>query len=107
MISSSALMTGVPELKDRGAFMSVNSSVQQISGGIAALVAGLIVFQRPDGVFEHYDTLGYVVVGATVITILLMYPLNKYVMKKLTNGKPAHGEIKTEAASQSAVGLTE
>lgn len=41
MISASALMTAIPQPQDRGAFMSINSSVQQISGGIASAAAGL------------------------------------------------------------------
>ncbi|MCK7556423.1 MFS transporter [Chitinophaga sedimenti] len=40
MISGSALMTAVPDMKDRGAFMAVNSAVQQMSGGVAALIGG-------------------------------------------------------------------
>jgi predicted MFS family arabinose efflux permease len=82
IISSSALMTAVPEPQDRGAFMSINSSTQQIAGGIAAIFAGLIVVQRADGKLENYLLLGYVVSICVLITIILMYPINKYVMKK-------------------------
>lgn len=82
MISSSALMTAVPEPKDRGAFMSINSSVQQISGGVASIIAGLIVVQTESGVLEHYDTLGYVVVVAMIITVGMMHFINQYVTKK-------------------------
>ncbi len=85
MISSSALMTAVPEPKDRGAFMSVNSSVQQLSGGIASAVAGLIVTQTDSGVLKHYDTLGNVVVGAMVITMGMMYLINNQVKRSDTN----------------------
>src|SRR5690606_13896600 len=53
MISTSALMTAIPEARDRGAFMSINSSVQQVSGGIGSALAGLIVFQTSDGKLEH------------------------------------------------------
>ena len=60
LISSSALMTAIPESSDRGAFMSVNSSVQQVSGGIAAIIAGSIVKQSGNGMLVHYNTLGYV-----------------------------------------------
>ncbi|HET6540000.1 MAG TPA: MFS transporter, partial [Chryseolinea sp.] len=66
IITSSALVSAVPVPQDRGSFMSVNSSVQQISGGIAAYVAGKIVVEAADGKLEHYDTLGYVVVGAMI-----------------------------------------
>lgn len=81
MISASALMTAVPDPQERGAFMSINSSVQQVSGGIAAAVAGLIVVQTSNGVLERYDVLGYVVVGAMLITIGMMYLIHRYVME--------------------------
>jgi len=82
MISSSALVSAVPTLQDRGAFMSINSSIQQISGGIAAYVAGMIVVQVPGGRLENYDILGYVVSGTTVITMILIWFVNDYVMNK-------------------------
>lgn len=82
MISASALNSAVPELHDRGAFMAISSSIQQISGGIAASVAGLIVVQTPSGYMEGYETLGYVVAGAILVTIALMYNVNKIVLSK-------------------------
>ena len=82
MISASALVSAVPDLADRGAFMSVDASVQQFAGGIASSLAGLIVVQAPDGHLLHYDVLGYVVVSAMTLTIALMYPINRAVMRK-------------------------
>jgi predicted MFS family arabinose efflux permease len=82
IISSSALMTAVPEPMDRGAFMSINASVQQISGGIASVIAGMIVVSADTGELLHYDTLGYVVVGAMIITVTMMYFINEQVMRK-------------------------
>ncbi|HWJ26065.1 MAG TPA: MFS transporter, partial [Flavisolibacter sp.] len=41
MIPSQALMTAIPEHKDRGAFMSINSSLQQFAGGVASVIAGM------------------------------------------------------------------
>lgn len=91
MISSQALVTGVPDLPDRGAFMAVNNSVAQFSGGIAAAVAGLIVVQRPGQPLEHYEVLGWVVSAATVLTVGLMYPIHKMVTAKLAKGGPGTG----------------
>lgn len=82
LISSSALITAIPETSERGAFMSINSSVQQISGGIASVIAGLIVVQTGSGALKHYDTIGYIVVGSIVVTIIMMRSLNKYVLLK-------------------------
>jgi predicted MFS family arabinose efflux permease len=82
MISASALMTAIPEAKDRGAFMSINSSVQQISGGVASVIAGLIVVQTSSGYLERYDILGYVVVGAMLVTVFMMKFIDNHVKAK-------------------------
>jgi len=67
-------------------FMGINSSVQQISGGIASGIAGLIVVQQTkESPLEHYDTLAYVVTGTMIITMVLMYFINEFVVK---NQKP-------------------
>jgi predicted MFS family arabinose efflux permease len=82
MISASALTSAVPDPPDRGAFMAVSASLQQLSGGVASSVAGLIVFQTASGRLEHYDVLGYVVMGAITATIAMMYPINRAVLRK-------------------------
>jgi len=83
MISSSALLTAVPDAKDRGAFMSINASTQQISGGVASIIAGFIVVQTSSGKLERYDTLGYVVIGSMLLATLMLFYLNKRIRKKL------------------------
>lgn len=83
IISSSAIFSGIPVPLDRGAFMSINSAVQMVSGGIAAMIAGMIVHQTESGYLENYPILGYVVAGATMFTIIMMYFINQMVMKKM------------------------
>jgi predicted MFS family arabinose efflux permease len=75
-------MTAIPDAQDRGAYMSVNSATMQISGGIASVIAGLIVSQSPTGMIEHYDILGYVVSGLMGVMIVMMYFINKSVEAK-------------------------
>lgn len=82
MISASALMTAIPEPEDRGAYMSIQSSVQQISGGLASVLAGAIVIQSAGGVLKNYDILGYLVVLATMVTIGMMYIINEAIKQK-------------------------
>lgn len=82
MITAMTLTSAVPDMQDRGAFMSVNSSLQQFSGGIASSVAGMIVIQQAGGNLVHYDLLGYLVVVAVGVTMALMYPIHKAVMAK-------------------------
>lgn len=84
MVPSMALATALPKLQDRGAFMSINSSLQQFAGGIAAGVGGFIVVQKTKySPLEHYDTLGYVIVGISIIGIYAIYRVSKVVKKQL------------------------
>lgn len=83
MVPAMALASAVPEMKDRGAFMSVNSSLQQMAGGFAALVAGMIVVQKTKtSPLEHYDTLGLVVSGVAVVCLFFVYRVSELVKKK-------------------------
>jgi predicted MFS family arabinose efflux permease len=98
MISASALTSAVPDLSDRGAFMSIGAAVQQFAGGLASSIAGLIVVQQADGHLQRYDVLGYVVVGAMMMTIALMYPINRAVMRKVAQAASAAAAAKPAPA---------
>jgi predicted MFS family arabinose efflux permease len=88
MVPAGALTTAVPEMQDRGAFMSINSSLQQIAGGVAATCAGMIVKQKDKfSPLEHYNTLGYVTVCISIISVLLLYRVSMMVKKKLGQKK--------------------
>jgi predicted MFS family arabinose efflux permease len=83
MVPSQALTSSVPELHDRGAFMSINASLQQIAGGIAAIIGGKIVWQAsPSAPLMNFDLLGYVVVGVILINIYLTRRVYLYVDRK-------------------------
>ncbi|WP_316820792.1 MFS transporter [Pedobacter gandavensis] len=83
MIPATTLTMSVPDQKDRGAFMSVNASLQQVAGGIAALCAGLIVSQETkSSPLQHYDTLGIVVSVLVFICGFFVYRVNVMVKKK-------------------------
>ncbi len=83
MVPSQALTTSVPEAKDRGAFMSINSSLQQMAGGVAAMIGGKIVWQySPSAPLMNFDLLGYVVIAVILINIYLTYRVYNYVKTK-------------------------
>jgi len=87
MIPSQALISGVPDAKDRGAFMSINSSVQQLGGGIASVIGGWIIGQNAAGLLVHYNVLGWVTIAAFFACAVLMYAVNGYVMAKSAEQK--------------------
>jgi predicted MFS family arabinose efflux permease len=84
MISASALMSALPKPADRGSYMSISSSLQQVSGGISSIVAGLIVVQTPEGTLLHFDTLGYVLVCTTLLSLALMYLIDRRIKGTVT-----------------------
>jgi predicted MFS family arabinose efflux permease len=80
MVPSIALTSALPQKKDRGAFMGINSSLQQIAGGIAAAVSGMIVIQNDKfSPLEHYDYLVYVVVLLSIISVFLLFRVSRIV----------------------------
>ncbi len=85
MISSSALSSALPAPQDRGAYMAIGSSIQSISGGIAAALAGMIVVRTDSGALEHFSTIGDVIVASTIATMFLMTVIHRYLKEK---GKP-------------------
>jgi predicted MFS family arabinose efflux permease len=80
MVPSVALVSELPKLQDRGAFMSVNSSLQQMAGGIAAAIGGMIVVQKDlHSPIEHYDTLAYVVSFFVILCVIMLYRVQKII----------------------------
>jgi len=78
MVPAMSLVTSIPAMSDRGAFMSINSSLQQMAGGIAAIVAGAIVVQpAKEAALLHYPLLGLVVVGAMLVCAIFVYRVSK------------------------------
>ncbi len=82
MVPAMALATALPKMQDRGAFMSINSSLQQISGGVAAAIGGMVVVQHgKSNPIEHYDTLGYIIVAITILSIYMVYRVSEQAKK--------------------------
>jgi predicted MFS family arabinose efflux permease len=83
VVPASALVSALPKMQDRGAFMSINSSLQQIAGGIAAYIGGRIVVQETKtSPLEHYDTLGYVIVVIILANIFQMFRVSNLIKKR-------------------------
>jgi predicted MFS family arabinose efflux permease len=96
MSTSSALISAIPQQQDRGAFMSVNASVQQLAGGIAAKLAGMVIYQAPDGKIHHYSTLGIIVMSSMTVVMIMMFFINKQVGHKFGKAAIAPQPVKEE-----------
>jgi predicted MFS family arabinose efflux permease len=83
-VPAMAMMTAAVESRYRGGFMSVNSSVQQFSCGLAAWVSGSIIGQGPNQEITHYPLAGLVSLACVLTCIWLARFL-----------RPAPGDLST------------
>jgi predicted MFS family arabinose efflux permease len=81
-VPAMAMMTATVEPRYRGGFMSVNSSVQQFSCGLAAWISGGIIGQGRNQEITHYSIAGLVSLGCVLTCIWLARFL-----------RPASGEL--------------
>ena len=95
-VSALALTTNAVEARTRGAFMSLNSSVQQAGAGIASLAAGYLVADGPGGRLVGYPRVGLLAAASVVVAILLA--------RRLGAAARRHSSVATAPGSQSATG---
>ena len=77
MIPFQALVSSVPDATQRGSFNAINAAIQQLSGGVASLVAGHIVSFGADGKLQNFEVVGYVVVASTLVAASLAWRVQK------------------------------
>lgn len=108
MIPANILSTGLPDMKDRGAYMSITASLQQMAGGVAAVGAGLIVTQKGhNGPLMNYHVLGYVVSAAFIACIFFVYRIYVLVNKRVSEASSAATAIDTQLAASQATTMLE
>jgi predicted MFS family arabinose efflux permease len=89
MIPFQALSTSVPEMTKRGSYNSLGAAIQQVSGGIASVIAGQIVTSAPDGKLEHFPVVGYVVIAATLATMFTTWKMKEGIERRAQALRPA------------------
>jgi len=77
VIPFQAMVAGIPTMAQRGAFTAISASIQQLSGGIASVIAGHIVVQGSDGRLQNFDVVGYVVMAASLVALALVWRLQR------------------------------
>ena len=71
MIPTQALISSVVHPQQRGGFMSINSSMQQLATGFSAMIGGAIVSKSAEGRIEHYDWVGYFSIALILVSVWL------------------------------------
>lgn len=82
-VTSQTMVSNVTGAANRGSFMSLNSSIQHLGTGVAALVSGYIVSEDAQRKLLHYEWVGYLSVAVLLIGLLLGY----YLFKGVDAGK--------------------
>jgi predicted MFS family arabinose efflux permease len=83
MIPSQALISAIPAPHQRGSFSAISASLQQLSGGLGSVFAAAIIAQNADGSLQHFDRLGYIVVGTSLVALLAMYFVHRQVVTRV------------------------
>lgn len=69
MIPGMAMVTAAAAPHVRGTFMSLVSSVQMLSSGMASLVTGLIITRNAMGQVEHFNIIGYLSISCGLLSL--------------------------------------
>ena len=83
MVTAQAMISEVVKPEQRGSFMSINGSVQQLGSGLAALAAGAIVITEKSGKINHYEWVGYL----SIFVLLGSMILGRKVFRKIDRTK--------------------
>jgi len=70
MIPMQALFTTIPEMHQRGAFLSVNSAIQSLGTGCGAWIGGLLLSTSTNGSIEGYGINGWIAVALVAISLV-------------------------------------
>jgi MFS transporter, DHA1 family, inner membrane transport protein len=73
MIPANTITSAVVPPQYRAGFMSLNAAAMSLGSGSSAALAGAMVSQAgPDQPFVGYDMVGYVAIGATLLSLLMI-----------------------------------
>ena len=73
-----ALVASIPIVTQRDSFNAISASIQQLSGGIASVIAGHIVTQATDRKLQHFEVAGYAVVATSLAAVVLLWKLQRH-----------------------------
>ncbi len=79
IVTAQAMISETVKPEQRGSFMSVNGSIQQLGSGLAALFAGLIVVTEKSGKVLNYNWVGYL----SIVVLLSSLLFGRHIFKKM------------------------
>jgi MFS transporter, DHA1 family, inner membrane transport protein len=79
IVTAQAMISEVVTPEQRGSFMSINGSIQQLGSGLAALFAGIIVSTEKSGKIINYNWVGYL----SIVVLLLSLVYGRMIFRKI------------------------
>ncbi len=71
MVPAQAMLIGVAAPRLRGGFMSLNTAIQNLSTGLAPMIAGAVVMRDTDGTLVGYPLVGIIGASAAAVSLAL------------------------------------
>jgi predicted MFS family arabinose efflux permease len=68
-VPATTMITSVVRPENRGGFMSIRQSINEMALFASTVIAGFIITEGPDGKLEHYEWLGYFTILMSVIAV--------------------------------------
>jgi len=99
IVTAQAMITEVVKPDQRGSFMSINGSIQQLGSGIAALCAGAIVTTEKSGRILNYNWVGYL----SILVLVLSLFFGRAIFRKIDSPTINKDEITKKDLVQESV----
>src|SRR5678810_1193088 len=72
IVMAQSMISNVVSQNQRGSFMSVNGSMQQLGQGMASLIAGVIVkTNRTTHQLSNYNWVGYLSIAVLIVAVII------------------------------------
>ncbi|MEN0003980.1 MAG: MFS transporter [Bacteroidota bacterium] len=68
-VPATTLITSVVKPENRGSFMSIRTSANEMALALSSFVAGMIIYERPDGSLANYEYVGYIAIAMSLLAI--------------------------------------
>ncbi|MEM6771355.1 MAG: MFS transporter, partial [Bacteroidota bacterium] len=68
-VPATTMITSVVRPENRGGFMSIRQSINELALFLSTVIAGFIITEDADGRLEHYELLGYFTMVMSVVAV--------------------------------------
>jgi predicted MFS family arabinose efflux permease len=106
IVMAQSMISNVVSQNQRGSFMSVNGSMQQLGQGMASLVAGVIVkTNKTTHQLSNYDWVGYLSIAVLIVAVIIGNKIFKTIDK--TSGVPSDDEQRPLKSNELQLNIVE